>query len=230
MLGGLRPLTRPLLTTLARPVAATGVHPNQVTLMALPLAGASGALAAWGHDGWALLAGLGAYLVDLLDGRVAELQGRRSLFGNYLETMVDRAVEILLLGPLVVRHPGAATAALSLSLLVSYAKPRVGLVIITDNRDWPGLGDRVERAILWAAGLGASAAGLTIGGSAPLEACLWLLAGLSLVGACQRVLYARALIEEAARKGEVLPYLVEPAGDGEPDYREARAPRFKAGG
>lgn len=209
MLGSLRPYLRELTTSVARPIARTGIRPNALSFLAVPIAGAAGLLEMHRHFGPALVLAALALSIDLIDGRVAELQGRKSLFGNYFETLVDRMVDILLLAPLVLHYPVASVLALSLSMLVSYAKPRVGLVIITDNRDWPALGERPERVLLLLLGLFLSAFGLQVAGMDALELCLWITALLTLAGTVQRILYARNLIEEAEREGTVLPYLRE---------------------
>lgn len=209
MLGSLRPYLRELTTTVARPIARTGIAPNALSFLAVPIAGAAGLLEMHRQFGPALVLAALALSIDLIDGRVAELQGRKSLFGNYFETLVDRMVDILLLAPLVLHYPVASVLALSLSMLVSYAKPRVGLVIITDNRDWPALGERPERVLLLLLGLLLSAFGLQVAHMDALELCLWITALLTLAGTVQRILYARNLIEEAEREGTVLPYLRE---------------------
>lgn len=209
MLGSLRPYLRELTTTVARPIARTGIRPNALSFLAVPIAGAAGLLEMHRLFGPALVLAALALSIDLIDGRVAELQGRKSLFGNYFETLVDRMVDILLMAPLVLHYPVASVLALSLSMLVSYAKPRVGLVIITDNRDWPALGERPERVLLLLLGLFLSAFGLQVAGMDALELCLWITALLTLAGTVQRIVYARNLIEEAEREGTVLPYLRE---------------------
>lgn len=209
MLGGLRPYLRELTTAVARPIARTGIAPNALSFLAVPIAGVAGLCEMQRLFGPALALAALALSIDLIDGRVAEIQGRKSLFGNYFETLVDRMVDILLLAPLVLHYPVASVLALSLSMLVSYAKPRVGLVIITDNRDWPAVGERPERILLLLVGLFLSALGLQIGGMDALEVGLWITALLTLGGTAQRILYARGLIEEAEREGTVLPYLRE---------------------
>ena len=41
---------------------------------------------------------------------------------------------------------------------------------------------------------------------------LWLLIIMTIIGGAQRILYAKKLIEEAERKGKILPYLKKDAG------------------
>ena len=209
MLGGLRPHLREITTAVARPIARTGIRPNMLSFLAVPLAAGAGLLELNRHFLPALLLAALALSIDLIDGRVAEIQGRRTLFGNYFETLVDRMVDLLLVAPLVMHYPVASILALSLSMLVSYAKPRVGLVIITDNRDWPALGERPERVGLLLGGLLLSSLGVRVHGMDALEACLWITVAITLIGTVQRIVYARQLIDEAEREGTVLPYLLE---------------------
>lgn len=203
MMGRLRPLLRPVVTMLARPLAARGVNPNRLSLCAIPLALACGVLVVLNCWGLAFVFGLLSALVDLVDGTVARLQGRKTAYGNYLETMVDRIVEAILYAALSTAHPWAGAAALAAAMLVSYAKARVGLVIIADNHDWPSLGERAERLTLVLSGIFLAACGLRFA----VPVALWLLAALAAVGTVQRMAYARRLIEAAERDGRLLPYL-----------------------
>ncbi|MEW6283369.1 MAG: CDP-alcohol phosphatidyltransferase family protein, partial [Candidatus Eremiobacterota bacterium] len=169
---------------LALPLARTGISPHAVSLMGVPLAAVSAWLVAREHGAWAFAAAVPAVLMDFLDGEVARLQGRETPFGNYFEAVVDRMVEGVLLVGLACRYPAAACAALVASFLVSYTKARAGLVVVCDNRDWPGLGDRSDRVVLLLLAV------LFSGGRAG-EAFLWLLASMALVGLLQRLRYAR---------------------------------------
>ncbi len=191
MISQLREPIRPLRAALAKPLVMLGVHPNWVTLAAIPLS----AMAAWftykGCVAWALFFTFLAAAMDFLDGEVARLQGRETDFGNYLEALVDRWVDGVLLLGFWSEHALAAGLGIILSNLVSYSKARLGLVIPTDNRDWPGLGDRSDRLILL---LLAVALGTHHRWCGPL---LWLLVAISLIGCCQRALHARRLIEAA---------------------------------
>src|SRR3984957_2981004 len=87
---------------LAAVVAPTGVPPNVITWMALLLNLWAGILFAAGRfaaaGGMMIAAGLG----DLLDGPVARRQGRVSLFGAFLDSILDRYADLILfLGLLV---------------------------------------------------------------------------------------------------------------------------------
>jgi len=200
MLGQLRATVNPLKKLLAAPLARAGIAPLTVTLAALPLSLASAALLLGGRPLAAAAVACAASLTDFLDGAVARAQGRTSAAGNYLEAMVDRVVEIILLLALGWFFPWPAAFALATSMLVSYAKPRVALVIPTDNRDWPGLGDHCDRLLLIVLAMASCAVSVTVP-----AALLWVLSGVASIGAWQRIRYALELVAEAEREQRVLP-------------------------
>ncbi len=207
MLGNLRALTRPFTRAIAGPVAATGINPNLLSFLAVPLAIASAYFVARQEFPNAIVFAVLSVSIDLFDGSVAELQGRKTLFGNYFETMVDKVVEIILFIGAAFLHPIASASALGLSMLASYAKPRAALVIITDNRDWPAIGEHAERMLLLLAGLLLSAFRIELLGIKILEFFLWAIAAVAIIGSAQRIIYAKKLISEAEKNGNVLPYL-----------------------
>lgn len=194
MLGHLRAAVAPLKRMLATPLARSGVHPDVVTLSAIPLALAAAWLVLEGRPLAALIPALPAVLLDFVDGEVARLQGRVTPFGDLLEAVVDRVVEGILLTALAVEFPLAAAGAMGLSILVSYVKARTGLVVPCDNRDWPGWGDHSDRVLLILAALLARGCW----GPTAAEAVLWALASTALVGALGRLRHARRLIDEAS--------------------------------
>lgn len=199
MLNQLRESVTPLKNALAKPIAATGMSPNLFTLLALPLALGASLLLYRGAWGLALALAIPAALVDFVDGPVARLQNRATPFGNLLEAVVDRIVDAALLVGLATRFPLAASCALACSMVVSYVKARTALVVVCDNREWPGWGDRSDRVVLVLLSILSMALGL----AAAAEGMLWLMASASLVGLVQRLRYARALVE----RSDLLPYL-----------------------
>ncbi|MCH7902267.1 CDP-alcohol phosphatidyltransferase family protein [archaeon] len=207
MLGKTREIWKPITKAVAKPFAALGIPPNLFSFFGVILA----LIAAYFISMDKLLVGgifaLLAVSIDLFDGQVAKLQGKESLFGNYFETMMDKVVEIILFIGVAFLYPLAAIVALGFSMLASYAKPRVGLVIITDNRDWLSLGEHSERMLIFVLALFLSQIFSHIMGFPTLEVALWLIAGITFVGSIQRILYAKWLIEEAEKKGSILPYL-----------------------
>lgn len=207
MLSSLRNALNPLFVSLAYPFIALRIHPKWVTLLGVPFALACG-LYAYATQQWglALLLLVLSGLPDAIDGSVARALKLQSLWGNYFETMVDKLVEILIFIGLAFVTPVSAIAALGFGLWSSYAKPRVALVIITDNRDWPAMGEHADKmVILWLGTLWAffyPASGVQI-----LNYTLLIIALITFIGTLQRMQYAKKLIEEAEKKGEILPYL-----------------------
>ena len=138
---------------LAALLAPTGIPPNVITWSALilnfwaSLLFASGRFAAGG--GMMILAGL----CDLLDGPVARLQKRVSLFGAFLDSIFDRYADLMLfLGLLVYyvhvnRFSNAVLtgAAMAGAVMVSYAKARANSLVPESE---VGFWDRPERLAL----------------------------------------------------------------------------------
>jgi len=138
---------------LAALVASTGIPPNVITWSALVLnlwAGilfASGRFAAAG--GMMILAGL----CDLLDGPVARLQGRVSLFGGFLDSILDRYDDLILFLGVLVFYARVnrfldvfvAGAAMAGAVMISYARARAESLA---PKFEVGFWDRPERIVL----------------------------------------------------------------------------------
>ena len=191
MISQLREPIRPIRAALARPLVMLGVSPNTVTLAALPFSGAAAYCVAQGWVYASVVFALLAALMDFLDGEVARLQNRESAYGNYLEAVVDRWVDGMLLLGFCPQHCMAAGLGIILGGLVSYTKARLGLVMPIDNRDWPGWGDRSDRLLLLLPALLLGTA------SRWCELFLWAVVIVSAVGCFQRLQHARKQIEEA---------------------------------
>lgn len=168
-----------------------GLPPLFYTLLGLVLA----ILAAWlyTHVGpvRAALCGTAASLTDFVDGAVARHQNKVSPWGDYVEAIVDRVVELTLLLALAPVLGVVVSYAIATSMLISYCKPRVALVVPSDNHDWPGVGDHSDRMVL-------ILLAMALSGLAPGIACalLWFLVGLTAVGTLQRLAYAHGLIQK----------------------------------
>ena len=134
-------------------LAATGVPPNVITWSALVANLWAGIFFAKGRfataGGMMILAGL----CDLLDGPVARLEGRVSLFGGFLDSILDRYADLILFLGLLIYYvhvnrfsyaflAGAAAAG---AVMVSYAKARAESLV-----PGPGVGfwERPERLAL----------------------------------------------------------------------------------
>lgn len=207
MLGKIRPFTKRFTRIIAKPIAATGINPNMFSFLGVILALVAAYFIVQKQFPESFIFAVLAVSIDLFDGAVAQLQGKKSLFGNYFETMIDKIVEIILFIAASFIHPIAAICALGFSMLAAYAKPRVALVIITDNRDWPAIGEHSERMLIFIFGLLLLNFTPFIFGYSVLELSLWAIAIISFVGAIQRIFYAKKLIAEAEQNGTVLPYL-----------------------
>lgn len=141
------------LDRLAAIIAPTGVPPNVITWSALFLnlwAGilfASGRFAAAG--GMMILAGL----CDLLDGPVARRQNRVSIFGGFLDSILDRYADLILFLGLLVYYTRVnrflyavlVGTALAGAVMVSYAKARAESLV---SNAGVGFWDRPERLAL----------------------------------------------------------------------------------
>ena len=120
---------------------------------------------------------------DMLDGSLARAAGSASPFGSFIDSVADRATDVLILGGLAWHFRTTTELAVVLvaiggSFLVSYTKARAeGLGIACDV----GLMERPERMILLIAG---ALSGL-------MRTAVWALAVLSLVTAAQRVWHVR---------------------------------------
>ena len=138
---------------LAALLAPTGIPPNVITWSALVLNLWAGILFAAGRFATAASLMILAGLCDLLDGPVARRQGRVSLFGGFLDSILDRYADLILfLGVLVFyarvnRFLDAvvAGAAMAGAVMISYAKARAESLV---PRSDVGFWDRPERIVL----------------------------------------------------------------------------------
>ena len=207
MISRLRAKSIRLSELLAKPFVVAGISPFVVSLFAIPLALAAAFFIVKQDYLPAFFLALLAISMDFVDGAVARLSKKCSAFGNYAEGVIDKAVDFILLGCFVFLFPFAAVLAMGASFLVSFAKPRVALVIIADNRDWPGIGERADKFAILLAGLLFSSFKSSIFGFNIVETALLLVALVSFIGLFQRIFFARKLVKEAEKNGQLLPYL-----------------------
>ena len=206
MLGQLRRDLEPLLRKIAHVVAIIPLTANQFTLLAIPISVIAAYFLATEDYLFGSLFVMLSIAIDLLDGSFAEAKNQKSVFGNYLDAMVDKIVEAILYLGLAVNYFLLAFLCFSTTMLNSYAKPRVALVIETDNHDWPAIGDRADRLLLLVIGL-LLANFITIGTLYIVQITLDIIIIMTFFGFIQRVRYARTLIEKAVREDKLLPYL-----------------------
>jgi CDP-diacylglycerol--glycerol-3-phosphate 3-phosphatidyltransferase len=113
-------------------LAAVGIRPNHLTILGGLIAASSGYAAAQGELRIAGAVFLGGSLLDAFDGALARRTGRVSVFGAFLDSLLDRVGEgLLLLGILVYfialdddRGVVLAFGVTLVSVLVSYARAR----------------------------------------------------------------------------------------------------------
>jgi len=175
---------------LADPVAGAllraHVRPNQLTVLGLGVscAAAYAFSQEWLRAGALLLTVAG--LFDFFDGALARLAGQETCFGAFLDSVVDRYSDVIvLLGIVVLYHQsgdrlgGVATLATLLgTVMVSYTKARAQSIGVSCEI---GLMERPERLI-----------GLIAGGVfGILGPMMLVLAVLTNVTALQRIFYTR---------------------------------------
>lgn len=171
----------------------TPITPNMLTLFGLVLNIAVAVLLATGH----LVAGgimvIVAGLFDLLDGALARITGKMSPFGAFLDSVVDRYSEaVVLLGLFLYYYPQPGNqglisvvliyAILFGSMMISYARARAGALHIQNE---VGLMARPERIVLIALGLLFP----TILLNSEMPLILWILAIGTQVTAIQRIVH-----------------------------------------
>ena len=184
----------PLWEKMARPLVRAEFTPNQVTLIGLGLILLTSAAYLWHQNH--LIFGLTlavAFAFDALDGAVARQRGMSTKFGGYLDAMVDRYQELIVLGAIAWVSDLWALALLAFSgaIITSYAKARTAIEVTIDNAAWPDFFERLERVIYLCA--------LLIG--AGLFAATWILpvglviyAGICHLTAIQRMRRAARML------------------------------------
>lgn len=206
MLRRFRDLFTRLLTPIGRLLLRIGIGPDVVTLVGTGGV-CVGALAFYprGELFWGTIVITAFVFSDMVDGIMARLSERRSSWGAFLDSTLDRIGDAAVFGGLALWYAGGgddfalacvALYALVMGSVTSYAKARAESLGMTAN---VGIAERADRlvAILVAAGL----AGLGVPYLLPLVLCL--LAVASTITVVQRVLAVRrqAPTREAPRAG-----------------------------
>ena len=183
------------------------LRPNHLTVIGLVVSFfAAGAFIAGHLRSAGMLLAL-AGLCDLLDGSLARASGQVTAFGAFLDSVIDRYSDLVVLVGIVVffaRTPNArgalvAMAGLVGSVMVSYTKARAASIGIECN---VGVMERPERMICLIAGALLD----------QLELALWVLAILANVTALQRIVVTRRLMSEPpVLRSAVLALLLVPS-------------------
>jgi CDP-diacylglycerol--glycerol-3-phosphate 3-phosphatidyltransferase len=187
---------------IVRPLAAIGLTPNMATLLGLFLSAVTAAVLATGHLRLGGALALFAGIFDMFDGALARVQNKKTTFGAFFDSTLDRYAEgVVLLGILLytAAQPQSSArtwvmaltyvAALS-SLMVSYIKARAeGLGLECKV----GMMARPERVLLLAAGL-------MVGGAWLLPWTMAALAVTSTFTALQRIVHVWSTLQRPAAR------------------------------
>lgn len=123
---------RDRLVPLARALGALGLTPNGVTVLGLLLTVGGAALLVAAGPFAALAPLVGGALADAVDGILARLSGRETVFGSFLDSTLDRVSDAAPFGAAALIAARDADAVLALvavwalvaSFLVSYARAK----------------------------------------------------------------------------------------------------------
>jgi CDP-diacylglycerol---glycerol-3-phosphate 3-phosphatidyltransferase len=188
---GARTLASRSVTGLAR----TRVTPNALTVSGVSLCLAAAVLVPFENRGQLLFYWLGAgvfmlgSILDILDGALARVGGKSTVFGAFLDSTTDRVGEGAMLAAiaLVFARNGNDTAVVFTivgvagSFLVPYVRAKAEALGLRGD---VGLGSRAERVVVITAGLVLAPWGL-------LPWAIYLLAATSWLTVLQRVLHVR---------------------------------------
>ena len=184
---------------------AIGVGPDAFNFAGLACGALSGALIATGQlewGGWAIVLG---GICDILDGRLARALELDSNYGKFIDSTLDRFVEVFaFLGFVVFLRaftwgPLLATAAITGSLLVSYTRARGESVGVVCKE---GLMQRAERLVLTCLACFTDAPLAAALAIRPGSIVLWtvaLIAAGTFLTAAHRTFWISARLREAGR-------------------------------
>jgi CDP-diacylglycerol--glycerol-3-phosphate 3-phosphatidyltransferase len=203
---------------IARVLLRARVRPNQLTVLGLVISMGSAAALAAGHlrSGGLLLIVAGA--LDILDGALARVSGRVSALGAFLDSVLDRYSDLLVLSGIVLLFMqqdsrGAVVAALAAvigTVMVSYTRARAESVGVECR---VGLLERGERLLV-----------LIVGALLDLLVpAVWVVAAGANLTAIHRIAHTWH-----ATRGPV-PATDRPAGEIAPAPRDTEAPDLEAG-
>jgi len=163
---------------------ALGIHPNTLTLIGVLINVA--AAFALGKDRF-ILAGvimIVANIFDFIDGKVAHITGKHSLFGAFWDSTLDRFSDLALFTGLIWLYADVgrngyvliATLALIFSIMTSYARARAESLI---DKCKVGFMERPERIVLFMIGAFTDR----------MAGVLWVILTLSIITVANRIYY-----------------------------------------
>ena len=175
----------------ARALLAIRLRPNHLTVLGLGVSLLAALSFARGRERWGAALLILAGLFDFFDGSLARLSGQVTPFGAFLDSVIDRYSDLVVLAGIVFLfwgHPQEVVLtliALIGTVMVSYTRARAQAIGVACEI---GLMERPERLIVLIAG----------GLFALMTPALWVLAVLVNLTAIQRILYTRQAAREQA--------------------------------
>ena len=151
VLNNIRAQVKPLLDSLGRALAKTGLAPNVWTVIGFLFAILAGILYAF-RPSQSYLGGIAIIasgLFDVLDGAVARVTGKVTKAGSFNDSTLDRVAEVAIFAGILYGSYISAflvLLALSFSLLVSYARAKGDSLSVT--LAGVGVGERAERLVV----------------------------------------------------------------------------------
>ncbi len=192
----------PIWEKASTPLVKARMTPNQVTLTGLGLIIIGALLYLWHRSDivfglWLTI----SFAFDALDGAVARKRDMRSKAGGYLDAMVDRYQELIVLAAIAHVHDLWALALMTFagSVITSYAKARTALEADVSNDGWPELFERLERIIFTCVMLVAAGLVPTGWGGLVMTWGMALFALLTNITALQRGVRAFGLLQQIDR-------------------------------
>lgn len=177
----------PLVLRLCRALfAGKGLNPNSVTLLGALCALAASLFIAFDHAVWGAFALLVSGAFDLMDGAIARSTDRVTPFGGFLDSVLDRYSDLLVMGGILVSYARrgdvpyvllSCIAAIG-TAIIPYARARADAARLASNT---GLLERPERLLILLCGLFFGA----------LNYAVVILAVLTHVTVLQRIMHAR---------------------------------------
>ncbi|HWQ03133.1 MAG TPA: CDP-alcohol phosphatidyltransferase family protein [Candidatus Nitrosotenuis sp.] len=213
-----------LLYKIVYGLAATGVHPNFLTLFGFVINIWAAALFAAGQFRWAGGVMILAGLFDMVDGRVARAQNRVTKFGAFFDSTIDRYSDLALYFGLLVyyanvnrnRYAILVGIAMAGSVMVSYSRARAESVIPKCD---VGFFERPERIVL-----------LILGALADkIAPALWILAIGPNITVIHRIIYTYRETK-AGHLVEVVPVRAPAEGEIEEVSNPGEKPTGSTGG
>ncbi len=154
MLTKLKKKVQDMLTLEAKAAHSIGLTPNIVSVIGLALAlfSAFTYAVSQGQSLWILLATfllLASGFCDALDGVIARIYQQTSVFGGFLDSLLDRYADAAVYAGIIIGglcHPLGGLAALVGSMMVSYSRARAEAADIP--MESVGIAERAERMLI----------------------------------------------------------------------------------